>query len=164
MSSVLRASGGTGICHGGASRAKTYHLIRFRWRVTAIPSRGRVSLTWGFIGSCVKWTMRGSNRGAFEAMKTGVFHVLKNTVGPKVGPDPSIMTHHAQSAKSPNLEKQAFPVIDHYDPSQEVPEWAIQDSNYTHIPRGIRKFQKKRRIIRRIACTKPQPCHLIFNA
>jgi len=40
---------------------------------------------------------------------------------------------------------------------------AIQDSNYVQIPREIRKFQKKRRIIRRIACTKQKRLHLIFN-
>ena len=34
-------------------------------------------------------------------------------------------------------------------------QWAIQDSNYAPIPRGIREFQKKRRRIRRIARTKP---------
>ena len=33
-----------------------------------------------------KWAMRDSRPHAFESMKTGVLHVLENTVGPKVGP------------------------------------------------------------------------------
>ena len=30
---------------------------------------------------------------------------------------------------SPTLKNKAFPVIDHHDPSQEMPEWAMRDSN-----------------------------------
>ena len=37
--------------------------------------------------------------------------------------------------------------------AQKFNQWAIQGSNYVKIPRGILKIQKKRRIIRRIACT-----------
>ena len=50
-------------------------------------------------------------------------------VGPKVGPDPTVMAHHAPSAKTQTLENKAFPVTDHHDPSQEMPKWAMRDSN-----------------------------------
>ena len=33
------------------------------------------------------------------------------------------------SEKSPTLKNKAFPVIDHHDLSQEMPEWAMRDSN-----------------------------------
>ena len=34
------------------------------------------------------------------------------------------------SENSPTLKNKAFPVIDHHDLSQEMPEWAMRDSNY----------------------------------
>ena len=33
------------------------------------------------------------------------------------------------SENSPTLKNKAFPVIDHHDLSQEMPEWAMRDSN-----------------------------------
>ncbi len=33
------------------------------------------------------------------------------------------------SENSPTLKNKAFPVIDHHDLSQEVPEWAMRESN-----------------------------------
>ena len=37
------------------------------------------------------------------------------------------------SEKSPTLKNKAFPVIDRHDPSQEMPEWAMRDSNPRHL-------------------------------
>ena len=34
------------------------------------------------------------------------------------------------SEKSPTLKNKAFPVIDHHDLSQEMPEWAMRDSRH----------------------------------
>ena len=52
--------------------------------------------------------------------------------GPNKGPEPSVMAHHAPSAKTQTLENKAFPVTDHHDPSQEMPKWAMRDSNPRH--------------------------------
>jgi len=49
--------------------------------------------------------------------------------GSNKGSNPSVMAHHAPSAKTVTLQKQAFPVTDRHDPSQEIPEWAMRDSN-----------------------------------
>ena len=49
--------------------------------------------------------------------------------GPKAGPELAVMPSHAVSAKSQTLKNKAFPVIDHHDLSQEMPEWAMRDSN-----------------------------------
>ena len=37
------------------------------------------------------------------------------------------------SENSPTLKNKAFPVIDHHDLSQEMPEWAMRDSNPRHL-------------------------------
>ena len=42
------------------------------------------------------------------------------------------------SEKSPTLKNKAFPVIDHHDLSQEMPEWAMRDSSeYAFDPINI---------------------------
>ena len=66
-------------------------------------------------------------------------------VGPKVGPDPTVKAHHAPSAKTVTLQKQAFPVTDRHDPSQEIPEWAMRDSTvhaFKAVNRGLSNSSK----------------------
>ena len=37
------------------------------------------------------------------------------------------------SENSPTLKNKAFPVIDHHDLSQEMPEWAMREANPCHF-------------------------------
>ena len=53
--------------------------------------------------------------------------------GPNKGPEPSVIAHHATSGKTVTLKNKAFPVTDHHDPSQEMPKWAMRDSNPRHL-------------------------------
>ena len=53
--------------------------------------------------------------------------------GSNKGSTMSAMVQHAPSAKTVTLQKQAFPVTDRHDPSQEIPEWAMRDSNPRHL-------------------------------
>ena len=45
-----------------------------------------------------------------------------------VGPA-QVIGNQGISENSPTLKNKAFPVIDHHDLSQEMPEWAMRDSN-----------------------------------
>ena len=44
------------------------------------------------------------------------------------------------SENSPTLKNKAFPVIDHHDLSQEMPEWAMRDSNFCRFLRDLERF------------------------
>ena len=71
-------------------------------------------------------------------MAAGSMVETAEKAGPKAGPEPSVMAHHAPSAKTVTLQKQAFPVTDRHDPSQEIPEWAMRDSSgYAFDPINI---------------------------
>ena len=40
-----------------------------------------------------------------------------------------VIGNQGMSENSPTVKNKAFPVIDHHDLSQEMPEWAMRDSN-----------------------------------
>ena len=61
-------------------------------------------------------------------MASGSLLTATQKGGPKAGPELAVMPSHAVSAKSQTLKNKAFPVIDHHDPSQEMPEGAMRDS------------------------------------
>ena|GEM_PF-4648057 len=62
-------------------------------------------------------------------MAAGSLLTASQKAGPKAGLSVTAMPSHAVSAKSQTLENKAYPVIDHHDLSQEMPEWAMRDSN-----------------------------------
>ena len=51
-----------------------------------------------------------------------------------------VIAHQGISENLPTLKNKAFHVIDHHDPSQEMPEWAMRDSNICRFPREIERF------------------------
>ena len=44
-----------------------------------------------------------------------------------------VLANQGISENSPALKNKAFPVIDHHDLSQKMPEWAMRDSNPRHL-------------------------------
>ena len=59
-------------------------------------------------------------------MVSGAMMTTTSKVGLKVGPASALIAPHTPSEETPTLKNKAFPVIDHHDLSQEMPEWAMR--------------------------------------